>query len=75
MSRVCELCGKTTHAGGSISRRGLAKKKGGVGAFIEPTGLLSASSSWGAGTTLDWQLNGSAAVLDLPLRTYSSDAD
>jgi large subunit ribosomal protein L28 len=34
MSRTCELCGKTVHAGGSISRRGLAKKKGGVGSRV-----------------------------------------
>jgi large subunit ribosomal protein L28 len=31
MSRVCEFCGKRTTAGRSISRRGLAKSKGGVG--------------------------------------------
>ena len=31
MSRECELCGKRTAAGRSISRRGLAKSKGGVG--------------------------------------------
>ena len=31
MSRVCEFCGKRTQAGRSISQRGLAKKKGGVG--------------------------------------------
>lgn len=34
MSRVCDVCGKTVHAGGSISRRGLAKKKGGVGSRV-----------------------------------------
>ncbi|MCA8911162.1 MAG: 50S ribosomal protein L28 [Planctomycetes bacterium] len=34
MSRVCEVCGKSVHAGGSISRRGLAKKKGGVGSRV-----------------------------------------
>ena len=34
MSRVCEICGKAAHAGGSISRRGLAKKKGGVGSRV-----------------------------------------
>jgi len=31
MARVCEFCGKSTRTGGSIARRGLAKKKGGVG--------------------------------------------
>lgn len=31
MSRVCEICGKRPVAGRSIRRRGLAKKKGGVG--------------------------------------------
>ena len=31
MSRKCEICGKKTLTGNSISRRGLAKKKGGVG--------------------------------------------
>ena len=31
MARVCEFCGKRTESGGSVARRGLAKKKGGVG--------------------------------------------
>ena len=31
MSKVCYFCGKRPVAGRSISRRGLAKKKGGVG--------------------------------------------
>ena len=31
MSRKCEICGKKTITGNSIARRGLAKKKGGVG--------------------------------------------
>ncbi|MFC1668391.1 50S ribosomal protein L28 [Chlamydiota bacterium] len=31
MSRICHLCGKKPIAGRSIARRGLAKKKGGVG--------------------------------------------
>jgi len=31
MARVCEICQKKTTAGGSIARRGLPKKKGGVG--------------------------------------------
>ena len=34
MSRVCEICGKGPVAGRSIVRRGLAKKKGGVGMKI-----------------------------------------
>ncbi|MCM8774448.1 MAG: 50S ribosomal protein L28 [Candidatus Omnitrophica bacterium] len=31
MARKCEICGKTAIRGNSITRRGLAKKKGGVG--------------------------------------------
>ena len=31
MARVCEICKKSTVSGGSIARRGLPKKKGGVG--------------------------------------------
>jgi large subunit ribosomal protein L28 len=31
MARVCEICKKHTASGGSIARRGLPKKKGGVG--------------------------------------------
>lgn len=31
MARVCEICGKGTTSGKSIARRGLPKKKGGVG--------------------------------------------
>ena len=31
MSRVCQVTGKGTRAGGRIARRGLAKAKGGVG--------------------------------------------
>ncbi len=31
MARVCEYCGKRTQVGRSIARRGLAKRKGGVG--------------------------------------------
>jgi large subunit ribosomal protein L28 len=34
MSKVCEICGKHPHSGNTISRRGLAKKKGGVGKRI-----------------------------------------
>lgn len=31
MARVCEICKKRPKAGGSIARRGLPKKSGGVG--------------------------------------------
>ena len=34
MSKVCDICGKRPVAGRSIIRRGLAKKKGGVGKRI-----------------------------------------
>ena len=34
MSRICEICGKGPVAGSTIKRRGLAKKKGGVGRRI-----------------------------------------
>ncbi len=34
MSRVCDLCGKKKVVGGSITRRGLAKKKGGIGMHV-----------------------------------------
>ena len=34
MSKKCEICGKAPAAGRSIARRGLAKKKGGVGKKI-----------------------------------------
>ena len=34
MSKVCDICGKTKHVGGSITRRGLAKKKGGIGMHV-----------------------------------------
>ncbi|MEE9584623.1 MAG: 50S ribosomal protein L28 [Candidatus Brocadiales bacterium] len=34
MSRVCDVCGKGTITGNAIERRGLAKKKGGVGRKI-----------------------------------------
>ncbi len=34
MSKVCEICGKGPSSGNKISRRGLAKKKGGVGKRI-----------------------------------------
>jgi len=34
MSKVCDICGKGPSAGRTIARRGLAKKKGGVGKKI-----------------------------------------
>ena len=34
MSKVCAICGKGPAAGRTIKRRGLAKKKGGVGQKI-----------------------------------------
>ena len=34
MSRVCAICGKKPRAGRTIKRRGMAKKKGGVGQKI-----------------------------------------
>ena len=34
MSRICAICGKKPQAGRRIKRRGLAKKKGGVGRKI-----------------------------------------
>lgn len=34
MSKVCEVCGKHRFVGGSITRRGLAKKKGGIGMHV-----------------------------------------
>lgn len=34
MSRNCYVCGKGTESGGSVKRRGKAKKKGGVGRRI-----------------------------------------
>lgn len=34
MAKVCGICGKGPRAGRSIARRGLAKKKGGVGRRI-----------------------------------------
>lgn len=34
MSRVCEVCGKHKTVGGHITRRGLAKKKGGIGMHV-----------------------------------------
>ncbi len=34
MSKICAICGKKPVAGRTIKRRGLAKKKGGVGQKI-----------------------------------------
>ncbi|MBU4486562.1 MAG: 50S ribosomal protein L28 [Candidatus Delongbacteria bacterium] len=34
MSRICDICGKGPVFGGSFCRRGMAKKKGGVGINI-----------------------------------------
>jgi large subunit ribosomal protein L28 len=34
MSNVCSVCGKSRVVGGSITRRGLAKKKGGIGMHV-----------------------------------------
>ena len=34
MSRICGICGKGKHVGGSITRRGLAKKQGGIGTHV-----------------------------------------
>lgn len=34
MSNVCEICGKKKAHGGRIIRRGLAKKKGGIGMHV-----------------------------------------
>jgi large subunit ribosomal protein L28 len=34
MSSGCSICGKVKTVGGSITRRGLAKKKGGIGTHV-----------------------------------------
>lgn len=34
MARVCQFCGKRTEVGRTITKRGLAKSKGGVGEKI-----------------------------------------
>ncbi|HOK04504.1 MAG TPA: 50S ribosomal protein L28 [Victivallales bacterium] len=34
MAKVCEICGKKKITGGTITRRGLAKKKGGIGTHV-----------------------------------------
>lgn len=37
MPKICEICGKGTSSGNSIVRRGMAKKKGGIG--LHTTGI------------------------------------
>lgn len=34
MARKCELCGKRTEVGSRVERRGITKKKGGIGLRI-----------------------------------------
>jgi large subunit ribosomal protein L28 len=34
MAKVCEICGKGPKTGSSITRKGLQKKKGGIGLHI-----------------------------------------
>ncbi len=34
MSKVCDICGKRRATGGSITRKGLAKKAGGIGMHV-----------------------------------------
>ncbi len=34
MSNVCEICGKRKVVGGTVIRKGLAKKKGGIGMHV-----------------------------------------
>ena len=34
MSKVCDICGKKRVTGGSITRKGLAKKAGGIGMHV-----------------------------------------
>jgi len=34
MSQICDICGKHKTVGGHITRRGLAKKKGGIGMHV-----------------------------------------
>ena len=38
MSKVCEICGKGPRTGNKIVRRGLEKKKGGIG--LHTTGVV-----------------------------------
>ena len=37
MGAICEICGKHKTSGGHITRRGLAKKKGGIGRHVTKT--------------------------------------
>ena len=37
MSNVCHFCGKRKAVGGSITRKGLAKKAGGIGMHVVKT--------------------------------------
>lgn len=37
MAKVCDICGKGPRTGNTITRRGLAKKKGGIG--LNTTGV------------------------------------
>ena len=37
MSKICDICGKAPLFGGSIKRKGMSKKKGGVGLNITGT--------------------------------------
>ena len=39
MSKVCDICGKGPASGRNITRRGMAKKKGGVGRKVVRTSL------------------------------------
>jgi len=39
MARICEICKKSSVYGRSIKRKGLAKKKGGVGQHITASNL------------------------------------
>ena len=41
MARICEICGKGVRSGNKIIRRGMAKKKGGIGLHI--TGVTKRS--------------------------------
>ncbi|HPN84757.1 MAG TPA: 50S ribosomal protein L28 [Victivallales bacterium] len=34
MSKVCEICGKKRVVGGTVTRRGMPKKKGGIGTHV-----------------------------------------
>ncbi len=34
MSKACEICGKARVVGGTITRRGMPKKKGGIGTHV-----------------------------------------